>query len=98
MVRMMKVVKVKPQAERVPLGMDLAGATSSPDKLAPAMIPEQSPDIPASAKENQELGKFIAICPLANRLFRKPIVINVPYQYVRGGTYDYFRTNIPVPY
>jgi hypothetical protein len=39
MVRMMKVVKVKPQADRVPRGMDLAGDNSSPDRFAPAIIP-----------------------------------------------------------
>ena len=41
MVRMMKVVKVNPQAERVPRGMDLAGDSSSPDRFAPAMIPSK---------------------------------------------------------
>jgi hypothetical protein len=39
MVRMMNVVKVKPHADRVPRGMDLAGETSSPDRFAPAIIP-----------------------------------------------------------
>jgi hypothetical protein len=39
MVRMMKVVKVNPQADSVPRGMDLAGRSSSPDKFAPAIMP-----------------------------------------------------------
>ena len=34
-----KVARVKAQAERVPRGMFLAGLTSSPDMLAPDMMP-----------------------------------------------------------
>jgi hypothetical protein len=41
MVRMMKVVKVKQHADRVPRGIDLAGRSSSPDKFAPAMMPKK---------------------------------------------------------
>ena len=33
------VMKVKRQADRVPWGIDLDGCFSSPDKLAPAIIP-----------------------------------------------------------
>merc|ERR1712079_141686 len=37
--RMMKVVKVVRQADRVPLGILLAGSFRSPDRFAPAMMP-----------------------------------------------------------
>ncbi len=34
-----KVARVKAQAARVPRGMDLPGLTSSPERLAPDMMP-----------------------------------------------------------
>ena len=41
-IKRIKVVKVKAQADKVPRGIDFPGSLSSPDRLAPAIIPKNT--------------------------------------------------------